>query len=112
MFKIVAQRHLLRERLNSSRNVCGFMRPAHRPTGLQDFRGPSSVLECRQAHTHSSAAFKDNSEILYCSISILTYFKLQIHYISEANIVPFTLLHSFDNFSYFADSDYYSNQLI
>ncbi len=43
--------------------------------------------------------------VLYLSVSIFCYFILLLNQTSEANIVLFTPLHLFDNFSYFADSD-------
>ncbi len=53
-------------------------------------------------YIYSSTALKYNFEVfvLYLSISLFCYFILLLNYISEANIVLFTPLHLFDNFSY------------
>ncbi len=45
------------------------------------------------------------TQVLHFS-TILRYCYFILHYYSERNILLFTLLHLFDNFSYFADSDY------
>ncbi len=44
--------------------------------------------------------------LTYLSISIFCYFILLLHYISEANIVLFTPLQLFDNFSYYVIAYY------